>query len=947
MEDEISVVETEGSIRVWITTGEVLKKTGASTPIEGLRSVPFFAGTTRTENDSLGGDGSASINLYALGARNVVTLINGRRAFGFSNINAIPVGAFSRAEVMDSYLYGSDSTGGVVNFILVNGPLEKPYEGAELHALYGNTTESDAHVRQVYLRGGVTGLNGKVSIAAAGEYYSRAALFSRDREISRTADLSNDAAGLGLGGPNNNSPLFSGRVSLSGSTLVGGGQRVLIDLANSAPVPGDYRAFDLPPGTDPSRFNPRAFTPAIPAVEKAMYFVTGRDKIFGERLQLYGDLLFSKTKQDNAISPTPIVFSSTANGLGDVRGSPFNPFPGSTLTSLSYRTVEELGDRKSDYDQEYYRYVIGSNGDFEWKDNSVVSRFGYDTGFVYEHSHELRTDSGDITREAIRDQIRLGIFDPLIGQFAPPAGVAPTYTNGVQTGTRAYDNVAAAQVASYVGHSYRAERDWLADVRINAHLFPNLWNGGIDIAAVYEHREINSRQVPDAVQASNDAVGFAPLPALKSREEVDSCLFEVNFPLVTGTMNVPWVRSLDLYTGWRRDEFEKTNLLSVPTSPFRRSASFLNENPDENFGGSPVLSLRYQPPVDMMLRASWRQSIRPPTAEELFAAVRQTFPVVFGFGIPPLPSDGIWIGGNPTLRPETTDTYSAGMVWNPRFTPGFVLTVDAYQLFTTNVILDPDSNTRMLRVTNTVDPDGCGLGAVPGGGPGQGVTRDPSNGTIVCIDSGYANGGKRLVQGVQATASYDLRTDRFGHFTILGSWNHFFTWKGQAGAGSPTTSFLGNYDNRTLPFAPGAIPWNKGFIRGEWEWRGFDFVATGNYIGDFRDDPAFDSIARTERRTVSSYITLDLQLGYQWKKPEPEPFPYDVNESQNTIATAAHSASPTIWQRMLWGTTVIVGVNNAFDRNPPTVLAALNDNYDTSLYSIRNRYYYIALNKKF
>ena len=51
-------------------------------------------------------------------------------------------------------------------------------------------------------------------------------------------------------------------------------------------------------------------------------------------------------------------------------------------------------------------------------------------------------------------------------------------------------------------------------------------------------------------------------------------------------------------------------------------------------------------------------------------------------------------------------------------------------------------------------------------------------------------------------------------------------------------SFLGNYNNGTLPLAPGAIPWNKGFLRGEWEWRHFDFVATGNYIGDFRDDPA-------------------------------------------------------------------------------------------------------------
>jgi outer membrane receptor protein involved in Fe transport len=55
----------------------------------------------------------------------------------------------------------------------------------------------------------------------------------------------------------------------------------------------------------------------------------------------------------------------------------------------------------------------------------------------------------------------------------------------------------------------------------------------------------------------------------------------------------------------------------------------------------------------------------------------------------------------------------------------------------------------------------------------------------------------------------------------------------------------------------------------------------------------------------------------------------------------------TLWRRMLWGTNVTAGVINAFDRNPPTVLGALNDNYDTSLYSIRNRFWYVTLSKKF
>src|SRR5437763_4039218 len=180
----IPTAETESALPVTVYTAEVLKKQGANTPVEGLRQLPSFVGNAATENDSNGGDGTATINLRAIGSANVLILINTRRTFNFSDINLIPIGAVSRTEILEdaaSAVYGSDGVAGVVSFILLNGPGEKPYEGAELYALYGNTTEADAHVRQVYLKGGVTGLDGKVSIAAAGEYYLRAILFSRGR----------------------------------------------------------------------------------------------------------------------------------------------------------------------------------------------------------------------------------------------------------------------------------------------------------------------------------------------------------------------------------------------------------------------------------------------------------------------------------------------------------------------------------------------------------------------------------------------------------------------------------------------------------------------------------------------------------------------------------------------------------------------------------------------
>jgi iron complex outermembrane receptor protein len=975
----IPTAETESALPVTVYTAEVLRKQGANTPVEGLRQLPSFVGNAATENDSNGGDGSASINLRGIGAANTLILVNGRRTFNFNDINALPLGGISRTEVLKdgaSAVYGSDGVAGVVNFILLNGPGEKPYEGAELYAFYGNTTETDAHVRQVYVRGGVTGLEGKVSIAAAGEYYSRANLYSRDRVISVTGDASNNPTGLGLGGANSNSATFSGRVSVAAAAgaPAGAGNLVLINLSNNQVTPASYRGFerglpgDFAVSTDPFRFNFRAFTPAIPAMEKAMYMVTGRYKIFGDGLQLYGDVMYSKIKQDNGLAGAPFTLNTAANGRNEARASVFNPF-GNNLNSVSYRLQQELTNRRSFYDKDYYRYVAGINGDFNFADNNFISRFGYDSGYVYERLNYQRIDSGDARRSYLRALIApvgftppvggaqlpvaaTGTFNPFIGINAPIIGTAPTYINGVPTGlTAPYDNTTAAADwtqggASYIAHSFFYERDWLADVKLNAHLFPKLWNGGIDIAGGYERRTINQKQIPDPVQASNDQLGFNQSPLLKFRQEVESWFFELNIPFVTSTMNVPWIRSLDMSIAWRREEFNDSNLLLVTGSPIQTSATFVNENPDENFKGSPRVSLRYQPIADVTLRASWGQSFRSPSPNELFTPVFENFPVVFDpvRGETLQPPSGVWEGGNPNLIPETTDAYSVGIVWTPKFFPGFTMTLDLYQLFTTNLVLDADSFAQVLLSSGVADPDGCGLVA-GGGGPGLGVTRD-ATGRVDCIDSGFGNAGKRHVTGLDLTAVYELPTERWGKFTFSGGWNHFFIWKAQPGTGA-FISFLGNYNNGTLPLAPGAIPWNKAFLRGEWEWKHFDFVATGNYVGDFRDDPAFDTIVRAERRNVPSYITLDMQLSYEFVKPRTEPAPYVKESKDSKSAPVTEAATASIWQRMLWGTKLTVGVNDAFDRQPPSVIAAFNDNYDTSLYTIRNRYWYVSLTKKF
>jgi iron complex outermembrane receptor protein len=990
----IPTAAEQASIPVTTYSAQWLQKSGSNTPVEGLRELPTFVGNAATENDSNGGDGTANINLRGIGPENTLVLINGRRAAlgnGFPDVNLIPLSPINKIDILKdgaSAIYGSDAVAGVVNFMMWNdirdyGPI---YEGAEFEVRYGTTTDHDANVRQAWIRGGVTGLDGKVAIFASAEYYNRAAIYSRDRTIAVTGDLSNNpglevnpnigVTALGLNGINNNSPTFAGRVNLAEGPSPNG-QYVLIDLSNATPSGiADYRPFDVPSGTDVARFNFRAFTPAIPAMEKAFNYVTGRYKVFGDALQVYGDMMYTHERQSNGLAGAPFALPGSA-----VQDSPFNPF-GDNITQLRYRLQQELGNRVSTFDKDYWRWVIAVKGDFDFADNPFISHLGYDSGVVYERFEEEETDGGDAQQTKIVEQIAEGNFNPFIGQNAPPIGFAPTFVDGVPTGeTAPYNNVKAAQESSYLGHSFFRNKTWTWDVTLNAHLLPNLWNGGVDVAGGYIHTYRQDQQIGDPVQAAGDQLGFNAVPNAKFQQAVSAYFGEIKIPFVTSTMNIPFVNYFEIDYAYRFEEFTDHDLTNPnPGQPDVTSLPHHLSKFDN--GGDHRVTVGWRPIPDLLLRGTYGTSFRSPRPSELFFPTFQDFPVVFDPATRNTlqPPEGVWERGNVDLKPEETTNWTAGLVYSPKFVPGFTVTADWYQIYTTNVIVNAADFSQVLLSQGVVDTDGYGnasgyvdidgpfVGQV--GGPALGITRDRF-GNLLAIDSASGNAGVRFVQGLDVQMNYELPTTNFGKFTFTLGYNHFFTWKISPGPGLPFNDFLGNYNNGTLPLAPGAVPWNKGFARGEWEYKlgpgNLDFVAQVNYIGSFIDDGGFfhpldqeDLNAGTGlppswkfNRKVTSYITLDLQASYEFVRPPMEaPVPGYSKEGKDFKSPLGKQpvtpvAEASIWQRMLWGTKITAGVVNAFDRQPPTVLGAFNDNYDTSLYSIRDRFWYVALSKKF
>ena len=482
----------------------------------------------------------------------------------------------------------------------------------------------------------------------------------------------------------------------------------LIDLGNAAPTVASYRPFDVPSGTDPNRFNFRAFTPAIPAVEKSNTYVTGRYKIFGDALHDLRRHVVHALQTEQRSGGL-----SVQHGGDAARGSPFNPFPlddrpflpdgvtpndnfgNSHVTNVSYRLQQELGNRISTFDKDYWRWVVAVKGDLDFAGNDWISHFGYDAGFVYERFEEQEIDAGDATFTGIENADPRRHFQPVhrperaykwrgadLQYDRPRCARIPDRGSDWHRGLMITSQAALA--AAYLGHSFFRNKTAMWDVTLNAHFFPNLYNGGIDVAAGYVHTYRQDQQIGDPVQAAGDQLGFNAVPNAKFQQVTNAWFAEIKIPFVTSTMNIPFVNYFEIDYAFRYEEFTDHDLTN-PNLPITGNANTPHDLSHFDNGGDHRVTVGWRPIPDLLLRGTYGTSFRSPTPGLLFFPTFQDFPVVFD----PVemqhtlqPPEGVWDRGNPALKPEETTNWTAGMVYSPKFVPGFTVTVDWYQIYT-------------------------------------------------------------------------------------------------------------------------------------------------------------------------------------------------------------------------------------------------------------------------
>ena len=158
---------------------------------------------------------------------------------------------------------------------------------------------------------------------------------------------------------------------------------------------------------------------------------------------------------------------------------------------------------------------------------------------------------------------------------------------------------------------------------------------------------------------------------------------------------------------------------------------------------------------------------------------------------------------------------------------------------------------------------------------------------------------------------------------------------------------------------------------------GLDIGAVVHWIGQYEDDNvsltgspklsmpelAAEEIAAPSpqrARKVAAWTTLDLIASYTFNLPslaqvEVPGFAKDGGKNvkakdgkeKNMMPVSKAEYNPCGWRAWLNNTTITLGMQNVLDFDPPFVAGNFENGYDESLATIKGRFWYVQLKKRF
>jgi iron complex outermembrane receptor protein len=397
---------------------EAIEKSGYSNLQQLFDRVPANgngAFSTRGNNQDSTANGAASISLRGLGADATLVLVNGRRVAispfaesvttSFVDINAIPVGAIERVEVLkdgSSAVYGSDAVAGVVNIIL-----RKDFTGFESSVGYGQVTSGPYDETTASAIWGTGSDNSNVTLIF--DYFKNSTLGNADRGSLGSADQA------ARGGEDfRSSRGYPGRFDVT----QGGKTTTLRDpRCPPAQVAGQTCVYDFGP-----------WNLLIPEAERSGLMLLGHQDV-GANAKVFTEIAVQHNRSMSQGAPTPLDETAL---MTVPTTNPGNPFPGATAISIGrYRTVD-AGPRIWHIQSDNLRGVIGLEG-----------KFGNENAWSYEiAAQRARSESdqtgnrgdGWIRTDFLQQQINAGLYNPFGATQNPQSVIDAISTNLVRRG---------------------------------------------------------------------------------------------------------------------------------------------------------------------------------------------------------------------------------------------------------------------------------------------------------------------------------------------------------------------------------------------------------------------------------------------------------------------------------------------------------------------------------
>jgi len=974
----------ESNSPVAVVTGEATTENADVTLDTFLNTLPQVNPAATTTSNNPSNNGQSNIDLRGLGANRNLILINGRRPMvSASNqtvdLNTIPQGLIERIEVVTGgagAAYGADAIAGVVNLILKDN-----FEGIDLRATYSNSIpKTDA---REYQFSGIIGGNfadGRGNIAFSAEYSKRQGLIKAQRDFASQATSTTGSFPTGSFSLSAGNPISQGAVdALFTSYGVAGPQ---IPRTNQLAFNSDGSLFGV--GTfnspvDVSNFRYDLASPANPnlnffpdfysynfdivnilvlPLERKSAFLTAKYEI-SPAFEVFTQAGYTDYSSATALAPTPV-----STGIVD---------PTSDASVLNARSpLVEVGQRITGF-------VVPVTNPFISPDLAglLASRSGNDpllagAGATEAFRIGYRFLGTGLREQQVDNQVLQGLLG-LRGEFAPGWRYEAYYSWGETTiDSRATGNVNVQRVQELleapdggasiceggfnpfgiqplsqecvdyvdeVGQTQTKFTQKVAQAYVSGEL-ADLPGGPLGVVLGVEQRKFKYAFDPGAL--FGPIAGFnTGTPDLGTNEFLD----------FFGELRAPIMDTLELSLTARHSKSKFRNLIDDgdPTTTGRGASS------DWTYGGT----VSWAPIDQVRLRASYQHSVRAPNFGELFSG-GGGFPQIFDpcsvgtnfrenggaqareicrlAGFDRNPNDAVSGGlegvvdtfvatpgaqafitstGNENLKPESSDTFTVGAVFQ---SGPFTASVDYYNIKIKDTIFTPDVNDIIASCYgyNDINPDldpnnpYCS-GLVRGGGTIGGVYLPEVLGGDA---SGYfksVNQGKVKTSGVDVQLGYRLPTpfineDSALNFNLL--LNYLIEFK-QEGLGGGMTDYAGT-----------ASYFGAGLGTSFPRWK-----ATLNTKLNITRELSLDSRVRfidaMKNRASVQYI------GEEFTGPG-SVFYFDFALQAEVDAM-----------------TFRIGVNNAFDKKPPTYSPNVQSGTDPSTYDVIGRRAYVSARLKF